>query len=301
MSGLTHAELAALLDAHGVAPDLLEEFVTACGMSGADPSVAPVLPHPGQNFPYQGGLWPGQPRTSGPQGNHAYPTSIGTTRVLTGTAPMALLRQEFMGLHAIVLSLGLVPHATPPAIGGRVNALATVEWGVGGANFSAEVDFHQGVTLTLNADQVGVSARLLQNPFADGVGDLAAFQQLASAAITFGNRGARSQPTRSFPQVTLTPAGGAAPSTDIPVPPFGHAFYLGGPQRIFATGAITVTFFGVVDPAAETQLVVDGTIFAQALRTEDGVRFPEPTRTIRVTNNDNLNPVDLTAWFSLSL
>lgn len=186
----------------------------------------------------------------------------------------------------ILLSLGLEFDALdiPEGVDDRrLDILALVRWGQGGVQFRAELDWRNGVQISVPAANVQVDAQFLE-PAEPGTFRAAHLK----AGYTWGCSANRSFPTRTFPTVTI-PALGAA---IFPVPPFAFSFFvflsdpaataieLGGP-------ALTDRIFDIIDAAA-----------LDAARDTEGIRLAGACRFIAIVATEEL---DATLMFALNL
>lgn len=124
---------------------------------------------------------------------------------------------------------------------------ATLAWGVGGANFSAEVDWMNGTTFVLPANFVRVGARLNINT-APTEEKIVLFASLAYGQSTGGRL---ASPIRKTETVSASIAPGVE-SDPIAIPKFGISMNLIDTQDI--TGTYLITFFknaGLLLPVAK--------------------------------------------------
>jgi hypothetical protein len=126
--------------------------------------------------------------------------------------------------------------------------------------------------------------------------------------LSSGSRAARSQVTRSYPQIIGTSGAVDTVTRSFPVPPFAHALYLfANEQDFYGAGNVSVKFLGGASAgfsAPSTDLVSfnsDGQPYFNALGNEDGVRFPECTRVVEVTVLKAATTYHFTPCFTLSL
>ena len=180
-----------------------------------------------------------------------------------------------------------------PAPAGQTlwEGLARITWGVGGSSIEAIVDWKRGVQLSVPAACISISA------FNDQDDDPPAPARVRlTALLGWGNRAARSYPTRSF-RFGAVLAGG---NTGIlPIPAFSYAFQLATTNvDVYAAAGTLFEIFGDAAGATLVQ-VVTGTDLRAALLTE-GVKLHGFGRFFRVTNGAGLTR-SLNPFFALSL
>jgi len=158
------------------------------------------------------------------------PASLGENTVVV---PSVVETSKSSGDDAEVLSVQLaleLPDAFTSATGTAANVkleiIAVLEWGVGGAFFQAECDWNQGTSFSIAASFLRVSARIVYgdvlfglNSDTDivlkaslGYGNAVSLQQSSSAR--------RTVPMRDSTSVSPFNLGPGASSDRIPIPPF---------------------------------------------------------------------------------
>lgn len=191
--------------------------------------------------------------------------------------------------------------------GRKVAILGNLTWGVGASSFSVDFDWKTGNQITLAAKFVRLQAafsEIVQAPDKIRIAGL----------CTPGNSGARSQVTRTFPQLTIS-GGNVDPDDNqiviFPIPPMAHALNLFATDSSFyGTDVIQVRFVGGVSSDFSTtttdlaSFVTDGVPFAQALTQEDGVRYPEAAKFVEVSvagSPEDVTVFHFTPTFTLNL
>lgn len=169
----------------------------------------------------------------------------------------------------------------------RLDIVALLSWGQGGAQFRAEVDWRNGVQVSVPASQVEVSA-LYEDV------DINTFLGCTvSAGYCWGASGNRVLPTRTFPKLDLE-AGAVA---IVPVPPFANAF------TVYQVGGdVTATLLGGPDVTDRVFGTIDPTILGSAaILGGEGVKLPGGCRFIALTNPDVALDAEPTIMFTLNL
>lgn len=172
---------------------------------------------------------------------------------------------------------------------------ARLEWGVGGASFSAEVDWGRGGVIVLPASfaRVSVDYRLQGPPFF-GLPPIEAF----AASLSYGFAGrAKSNAAKFTSKITVDPAG----FVDVPVPNFAtHVGIIGNTPG--AATDVFLQFYGATTPTTGNSVFGGYAVSTNAAyHGEDVFVLPEFTKTIRVGNNNAVNAARLAVVFSLSL
>lgn len=168
---------------------------------------------------------------------------------------------------------------TPPFIG---EVIGFVNWGVGGALFTAEIDIHEGTQISIVATSVSLSAALLADLDNGEANEIESVDVIGS--ITIGTRAPRAQVNRSYGQ-RIVPNGA---SYNIPVPPFAFAFYLFSLNNdVFLPGGSTIRMFGGPYGTTPIGLIDPPTLLAG--QNSEGFRLPEQCRTIQITNTSGDN------------
>lgn len=183
-----------------------------------------------------------------------------------------------------------------PGLGPRKLAvLGKLEWGIGNASFEANFDWKMGTQISLAASFVRISAAYSE------FGETTPDNVKIGAMLSSGSRAARSQVTRSYPQIILEDSDIAL----FPIPPFAHALNIFSAEPDFYNvGECTVRYVGGVSAgfsSATSDLVSfesDGVPFLAGLANEDGVRFPETARFVQVQAGTGSYPI--TPCFTLS-
>jgi hypothetical protein len=164
----------------------------------------------------------------------------------------------------------------------KLAILGRMTWGVGGAIMQVDFDWKMGGQLSVAASFVRIEAAFSETD--DAPDDVRVIANLAS-----GSRAARSQVTRTFPQVRIS-GGEGAEVVLFPIPPFAHALNLfADDMDFYDVDEVQVRFVGGVSSsysAATTDFeaaVLDGSPFLNALASEDGVRFPEAAKFVELS------------------
>lgn len=194
----------------------------------------------------------------------------------------------------VALGLQINPEDIPAGIDRKAYILARLAWGTGAGHFAAEVDWHDGTQVSVNASSVDVNAEFQQLlvPDANGVmvpgGAFPADNyRLAhvTAAIAWGTRPARAYATRTYPLVTI-PGG---ERRRFIVPPFAFALqiYAGVDTVALTAGVTQVSFQGGPGPGVDDGVDsrFDGAVFATAaVVSADGVKFADSARFVEIFN-----------------
>lgn len=180
----------------------------------------------------------------------------------------------------------------------KVAILGRIEWGIGGVSMMADFDWKMGNQLSVAASFIRLSAAYSETEDTpQEVGVMAMFSS--------GGRAARSQVTRSYPQLTMTGGDVAI----IPIPPMAHALNLfdASGEDFYDDGIASIRYVGGVSNGFSSgssdlcSWVSDGAPFLQALATEDGVRFPEAARFVEISfEAENQNIYLITPCFTLN-
>lgn len=179
--------------------------------------------------------------------------------------------------------------------------LGLIEYGIGGVQFKANFDWKVGTQFSIAASFVRLSAAFSE------VGETAPSEILVAAMMASGSRAARSQVTRSYPQLTVVDGGNS--TVLFPVPPLAHALNLFSPQpKFYEAGSVVIRYVGGANQGistASTSLAVfetDGVPFLSAMSNEDGMRFPETARWVEVSyGTSEVVEFEFTPCFTLSL
>jgi hypothetical protein len=187
----------------------------------------------------------------------------------------------------------------PGAVGRRGIVRATVEWGQGGGNYTAQFDAREGAQISVLGASISVSAEIvIEDPaLSSSVIDTAT----VSASISEGSRAAKSEPTFSYDARVLAP--GLMALEDIAIPPFARTFLLGSPRLPdpFAAGAMLVQFIGNAgDVTPFVFAAYTGTELLTAMLNTDGLRWPDGARFVRLANVGVADFI-ITPYFLLSL
>lgn len=170
----------------------------------------------------------------------------------------------------ILLSLGLefdtldIPEGVADR---RLDILALIHWGQGGTQFRAEVDWRNGVQISVPAANVQVDAQFLEPA------DPGTFRSATvKAGYTWGCSTNRSFPTRTFPKVLIADGGAAI----FPVPPFAFSFFV----FLDDTGGTATTLGGpaLTDRAFDSYSTAE----LDAARDTEGLRLPGAARFLAV-------------------
>jgi hypothetical protein len=201
---------------------------------------------------------------------------------------------------AVSLGFTLPAQANDPADNASlipVRVTAIIEWGIGGAFFSAECDWAQGITFAVTASFLRVSARVAEIPVL-GVGSI---DLVLTAGIAYGNASTLNVSSPCRLTVDLGSLASGVSTAAIPVPPWavGCTVVDGG---LLATGNdpdFTINF----TPTGFNQA---GTVYNVKTRSNLGQQvegqFPIPIdgRFVRVTNNGLLNASPVKIIFNLA-
>lgn len=209
------------------------------------------------------------------------------------------LRADSQSTWGLLISLGAdfnPTDALPAGTDRRINAIARLLWGQGGANFTAEVDWRTGTQLVVPASFVEIAAVIEEAADPDVYLNLRVDAGIAPGAATH-----RAYPTRTFPQVVIPPGGEAI----FPVPPFAYSFIPYAdftPVGITPGSVLTQTLGGplATDQVYSTFVGDDWSLIQIA---GEGYKLPGACRFIRIFNG-NLDPGDdlpVTAMFALQL
>lgn len=206
------------------------------------------------------------------------------------------VRSETLDSEMLAVSVGAIRDGALD-MSNTPDLVARIVWGVGGANFEAEMDINQGVTFGVPANflRVDVAYNTDNGP---GVGQV--FQ--VSAGAGYGNISQVSSPVRRTVRVgALDPSGSGTSTADVAIPPWATSFTL---------SAMTI----VVPPYPQPNLalfLLAGATFESFFRYTDASNngnqaentFPLPNGTdvLRITNLDATYGVDqVTVVFNLS-
>jgi len=178
-----------------------------------------------------------------------------------------------------------------------VRVTAIVEWGIGGAFFTAECDWSQGITFAVTASFLRISARVEAIPVL-GVGSI---DLVLTAGIAYGNASTLNVSSPCRLTVDLGSIASGATSTPIPVPPWavGCTVVDGG---FLATGN-DPDFIINFTPTGFNQA---GTVYNVKTRSNLGTQvegqFPIPIdgRFVRVTNQGLLAASPVKIIFNLA-
>lgn len=234
------------------------------------------------------------------EASHGYIGAEGNFRGVFDTRSGMKIDEQFR-IFNIQTLLG---NYTLPGEGAESRKLAILGrliWGVGGAIMQADFDWKVGGQLSVAASFVRVEACFSET-------DNAPEEVRVAANLASGSRAARSQVTRSFPQVRISGDGeGASEVVMFPIPPFAHALYLFSDDQDFYTADVArIRFVGGVSSnysSVTTDLasaVMDGQPFYTAMGNEDGVRFPETAKFVEVSTTENAAYL-ITPCFTLNL
>jgi hypothetical protein len=185
--------------------------------------------------------------------------------------------------------------------GRKCAILGRLTWGIGGAQMQVDFDWKLGGQMSVGASFIRVEAAFSETVVSpDDVRVIAMFSS--------GSRAARSQVTRSYPQLITSNEGDPVEVNVFPIPPFAHALNLFALEpEFYETGGIQVRFLGGASAgfsAVSTDLesfITDGIPFLQALATEDGVRFPEAAKFVEVSTVLATSTFHYTPCFTLNL
>lgn len=184
----------------------------------------------------------------------------------------------------------------------NLSVLGRLQYGIGGAEFSVDFDWKNGNQLSVVASFVRVMAA-----FSTTGTQIAPPEVTVGAMFASGGRAARSQATRTYPQLIVND--GEDGTVVFPVPPMAHALNLFCVEpEFYEAGNVEVRFLGganngfsAASDADLVSFVTDGVIFLQALATEDGVRFPESVKFIEVSGVADAQDFHFTPCFTLNL
>lgn len=189
-------------------------------------------------------------------------------------------------------------YTLPDVSNANLAILGKCEYGIGGVGFSFDFDWKMGTQISVAASFIRISAAYSE------IGTNTPPEVRIAAMASYGSRAARSQVTRSYPLLTVSD------STVVlfPIPPLAHALNLFSLQQAFYDADnVQIRYLAGASAGFSTtstslvSWISDGQPFAQALATEDGVRFPETARFVEVTVEAADTTYEFTPCFTLSL
>lgn len=160
--------------------------------------------------------------------------------------------------------------------------LGLLQWGQGGAKFTAQIDLRTGVCATLVASSVQLSAVFAGNDAAPGA-DTRALRAAVGAAVVWGTRSSRARATRTLPRTSIANAATAT----FEVPPFADSvcFFVDHSAFYAAASTSVITLHGgpliTDDPEA---VLIAGQLGVQPL-TMNGIALSGDTRFVSLTNS----------------
>lgn len=186
-------------------------------------------------------------------------------------------------------------YSLPVTSGSRLAILGKLSFGIGGVTVEADFDWKVGTQLSLAASFLRVSAA-----YSEVGSTISPPEVRIGAMISSGSRAARSQVTRTYPQLLV--------DTDhtvlFPIPAYAHALNLfADDQDFYDPDEVTVRYVGGANlgiSAASTCLQSfksDAVPFLNGLASEDGVRFPEAAKWVELSST---NAYNVTPCFTLS-
>ena len=179
------------------------------------------------------------------------------------------------------------------------NLIALIDFGTGNGPAHVEVDWRTGAQVSLHGNSVSVAAQLL--PGAGGVWSNAdPLSVRVSASLAIGSRAARAYNTRTYPAVTIDPAGTAS----FDVPPYAYAFNLYSESNTaFSPGTLTTLITGTLGQAGYVGGLVIQTLDGPELLTaqlNEGVKLPGNARSVSIQNNA-IGAITVTPVFTLAV
>jgi hypothetical protein len=219
------------------------------------------------------GIGQGQERTLGGQHN----------LLITETGPQSIIyptSYTSVDPQAITINGGVMqsPEMGAYLANQRSNILFQIIWGVGGANFTAEIDAHRGFQVCIAATSVQVNCLWAEPPQAG----LTPESAQCYANISYGTRPSKGNVTRTYPLTQIFPTAVA----EFEVPPFAYSLNIFSPdQTFYAPGNSTVEYRAIFGNAASQLLAnLSGSDFASAYQGNNGIQLPGYARTVRVLN-----------------
>ncbi len=223
-----------------------------------------------------------------------------TVRIARESAAVSVLFPQGRCQQALVATLyctAVVPlDAYPPGVlNRRAPLVGRLQWGQGGATFSADIDIRTGIVATIVASSVSLA---VQFEAADDVPDSRALFADVSAGIVWGTRGGRARVTRTLPRSTVPIAG----TITYPVPQGATALTLYTTQAgWYAAGSVsTITLHGGPLVTDDPELTITAGALGVTPLVFEGLTLSGNTRFVTV---DNLSGalLPLQATFLLNL
>lgn len=214
-------------------------------------------------------------------------------------SPIALITAEGKSQDGLIATIhAQVSDVRYPTAGPdrRAPIKGLLQWGQGGASFTAEIDIRTGVCASLVATTVRLNAVYEANDDPDA--DARATQVRVAAAVVWGTRPGRGRATRTLPRTTIAIAGAAT----FEVPPFAYSLTFFTPISAFYGAASTnvITLHGGPLVTDDPELIVtSGQLTTQPL-VFDGLLLSGNTRFVTVANTTGA-PLPIRACFGLEL
>lgn len=177
----------------------------------------------------------------------------------------------------------------------RAPIVGLLQWGQGGATFSAEVDLLNGTCFSLVAADVTMNARF---EAADAQPDTRALFANIGAAVVWGDRPARARPTRTLGRVTVADTA----SHTFAVPAFAYSVGFYGPaSALYGAGAAsTITLHEGPDPTDDPELIVTMGELGTSQLTQEALLLSGNSRFVTFTNH-GLDSIVVRPTFALAL
>lgn len=190
--------------------------------------------------------------------------------------------------HVATIDLGYKFQEVSAPSSHRWDGLARLRWGIGGTQLEAVLDWKQGIQISVPAACLSVSAF---NENVDIDSQYAAVE--LRAIVGWGNRAARSYPTRSFRFVQL--ANGAT-SPVLPVPNFAYSVQLAAPTLAVYVAGVLLTLFA--DRAGTIPVQIVSGVDLRAALAGEGIKLHGLARFWTLTNGAAI--ADFEPFFALS-
>lgn len=194
--------------------------------------------------------------------------------------------------EAIIITLGMTYESEEratfsPSVSERpIRADAILQWGVGGASFSAEVDWQQGTLFVLPASFVNVGLRV----FSPVPEDAKVARVTFAASLSYGYSGVQTLGAGARRTVLVEGGLPAGATVRIPVPRWATAFTPIGLHVMTAPPNLSI----FVDPGFGSAVAAYHYTSDSNIAQQHETTYPIPNsgRFIEVTNNDLVNPWD---------
>jgi hypothetical protein len=201
-------------------------------------------------------------------------------------APQSLIDASGTSLRAQVATIHAqvdIPADAYVGIGADRHApiLGLLQWGQGGAKFTATIDLRTGVCASVVASSVQLSAVYAKSDTLPGA-DTRALRANVGAAVVWGTRASRARVTRTLPRVTIPNA--ATQTFEVPEFADSVLFFVNASAFYAAASTSVITLHGGPTPTDDPEAAfLAGTLGVQPL-TMNGLALSGDTRFVSLTN-----------------